>query len=474
MSSAGISFGGLASGLDTRAIIDALVAIERRPITALEQKKTALGRQKSLFGDLRGLLDRLSTAAKALKTTTDFLQMKAASDDEDVLTATASSSATPGTHAFRVMALATAQVNSSNGSASASASLGGTGELMLHVGGNDIPIAVNAPTLESIAAAINTADHELDTGVRADVIDTGNTANGGAQRYQLVVRSTTTGAEGAFQLEYVDGAAAFQTVIQEVAANVRTPGQDAAIQLFSGTGTNPTGITVYRSSNTIGDLIPGVTIDLKSADPTKNVTVAITTDAEATAKKVQDFVDAYNKVVDFFAEQNALDAEGKAKNPLFGDPTLRSMRSSLRSIVGGSVAGTGNEAFQLLSQVGVTSDKDGKLTFNRGKFDEALANDETAVAAVFTQASNGIARRLIDQLDVYTDSVDGLIKNRNDTFDRQVKQTQSRIDQAERRLTMYEKQLETKYANLENLLAKLQGQGASVASVLNSLNRPPS
>jgi len=338
---------------------------------------------------------------------------------------------------------------------------------MLHVGGNDIPISGNAPTLESIAAAINDADEQLATGVRADVIDTGNPANGGAQRYQLVVRSTKTGAEGAFDLEAIDGTAAFQAVITDVAANVRSPGQDAAIQLFSGVGTTPTGITVYRSSNTIGDLIPGVTIDLKSADPTKNVTVSVTTDAEATAKKVQDFVDAYNKVVDFFAEQNALDGEGKAKNPLFGDPTLRSMRSSLRTIVGGSVAGTGNEAFQLLSQIGVTSDKDGKLSFNRGKFDEALANDETSVAAVFTHATNGIGKRLIDQLAVYTDSVDGLIKNRNDTFDRQVKQTQSRIDNAERRLSLYEKQLEVKYANLENLLAKLQGQGASVASVLN-------
>jgi len=66
MSNAGISFGGLASGLDTKAIIQALVSIERRPIAALEQTKTSLGKQKSLFGDLRGLLSKLETAAKTL------------------------------------------------------------------------------------------------------------------------------------------------------------------------------------------------------------------------------------------------------------------------------------------------------------------------------------------------------------------------------------------------------------------------
>ena len=109
MSSAGISFGGLASGLDTKAIISALVSIERRPISALETKKSSLGKQKSLYGDLRGLLDKLETAAKALKTTDDFLKMKAASSDENVATVQASNNAEPGTYSVRVVELAQAQ-----------------------------------------------------------------------------------------------------------------------------------------------------------------------------------------------------------------------------------------------------------------------------------------------------------------------------------------------------------------------------
>jgi flagellar hook-associated protein 2 len=51
MSSAGISFGGLGSGLDTRSIITALMAVERRPITALNAKKTSLNTSKNLFGN---------------------------------------------------------------------------------------------------------------------------------------------------------------------------------------------------------------------------------------------------------------------------------------------------------------------------------------------------------------------------------------------------------------------------------------
>jgi flagellar hook-associated protein 2 len=459
MSSAGISFGGLASGLDTKAIISALVAVEERPIRALQTKKTGINKQKSLYGDLRGLLDKLSTAAKALKTTSDFLAMKAKSDDENVMTATASSTATPGTYTAKVLSLAKAQVNSNSGSASRTASLGGPAELLISSGNVSLPITVAEPTLDNIAAAINQADDTNGTGVRAEVIDTGNTANNGANRYQLVVRSTTIGTQGAFTISAEGGSQQFTDLINDVAAGRRTAPTDARLELDGG-------IIVTRSSNTISDLWPGITLELKSdLFATKNVTVTVTTDGEATSKKVQDYVDAYNKVVDFFTEQSALDAEGKAKSPLFGDQTLRSLRSSLRTTVGASVSGTGNAAFQMLSQVGITSDTSGKLTFNRSKLEEALADDEDAVAKIFTDTTNGVATKLIDKIEVYTDSVDGLIKARSDTFDRQVKQTQSRIDNAERRLTIYQKQLEAKYASLENLLGKLQSQGGAVSNL---------
>jgi flagellar hook-associated protein 2 len=463
MSSAGISFGGLASGLDTKAIISALVAVEERPIRALQSKKTSINKQKSLYGDLRGLLDKLSTAAKALKTTNDFLAMKAKSDDENVMTATASSTAIPGTYTARVKTLAKAQVNSSTGSASSTASLGGPASLQLAVGGNTYLIGVASPTLDSIAAAINDFDTQNSSGVRAEVIDTGNTAANGANRYQLVVRSTQLGTQGRFTLSVDDGDPAFANVINNVAANNRTPGTDAELILSSG---STAGISVFRSSNTISDLWPGITLDLKSEQfPTKDVTITVTTDAEATSKKVQDYVDAYNKVVDFFTEQNALDSEGKAKSPLFGDQTLRSLRSTLRTTVGASVTGSGNPAFQMLSQAGITSDTAGKLTLNRTKFEEALVDDENAVAKIFTDPAKGVASTILDKIEVYTDSVDGLIKNRNETFDRQVKQTQSRIENAERRLTIYQKQLESKYASLENLLGKLQSQGSAVGNI---------
>lgn len=455
MSSAGISFGGLASGLDTKSIISALVAVERRPITQLETKKTTLNKQKSLYSDLGGLLDKLTTATKALKATTDFLKMKGTSDDENVLTVSAASNAAPGTHTLRVLQLAKAQINASSGSASATTGNGSWGEFTLTVGSTQVPITPTNTSLEGIAQAINTAASDQELGVRAEVVDTGGS---GSNRYQLVLRSQATGQANGFTISDVDGDAAFTTVLNSLASNSVSPAQDAQVRV--------NGIVVTRPTNNVTGAIAGVTIDLKAVpSPNKDVTVTISTDASETAKKVQDFVDAYNKVVDFVAEQNSLGADGKAKNPLFGDSTLRSLRSGLRSVLGSQVTTTGNQAFQMLAQIGIKSDTQGRLTFTQSKFEEALGTDEQAVARIFTDPTNGLGKRLEATLKQYTDSVDGLLKTRRDGFDRLVKQTQSRIDQAEKRLDLYQKQLETKYSNLETLLARLQSQGSGVSNI---------
>ena len=203
-------------------------------------------------------------------------------------------------------------------------------------------------------------------------------------------------------------------------------------------------------------------------DPQETVTITVATDGEETSETIKELVEVYNEIVDFFDAQNKVDEEGNASGPLFGDTTLRSIRSSLRGIVGGSFS-TGNEAYQLLSQIGITADTNGKLEFDQDDFEEALAADENAVTTLFTDSTFGLSKRLEDQIDLYTDSVDGLIKTRTEGFDRRIKQTKDRIEDGERRLTLYEERLTLKYANLETLLTRLQGQGSSIGNITQSI-----
>ena len=460
MSTAGISFGGLASGLDTKAIISALVAVERNPILQLQKKESDLKQQKSLFGDLDGLLDKLSDSVRKLKTTSSFLQMSATSSNEDILTASASSTATPGTYDVRVLALASGQINTA-GAASASDPIANTNasvSLQMDAGGQTYLITADN-NLNAIAAAIN--DESENSGVRAEVIDTGSGNPDPSERYQLVVRSVDPGSENAFTLTYDDGGTGFQDLVNTLNDPLnQTDATDAQVEI--------NGVTAYRSSNTITDLFEGITLELKSKDVNETVTITVSTNGEETSENIKEFVDSYNAIVDFVEAQNKVDEEGDASGPLFGDTTLRSIRSSLRGIVGGAITTTGNEAYQLLSQIGISADTQGKLTFSQTEFEEALAADEDAVTAIFSDATNGIAKRLEDQIDIYTDSVDGLIKTRTDGFDRRIKQTKDRIEDAERRLTLYEQRLTQKYANLETLMTRLQGQGSSIGNITQS------
>jgi flagellar hook-associated protein 2 len=468
MSSAGITFGGLASGLDTKAIIAALVAVERQPITLLENKKTALAKSKSMMGDFKALLDKLNDAGKALKATTDFLSMKATVAGTDFLSATASSSAAPGSYQITVNQLALAQVNSSAGVATRTTQITSNSSFDLAITVNGTAHYVTGiqanPTPEQLAAAINSADDTSDIGVRADVIDTGDPTN----PVQLVLRSKTTGSQGAFTVAIDSGptGGAMDAFISGLNSGVHTTAQDAHIDI--------NGIAVTRSTNTITDAIAGVSLDLHSLTPANATppparsatTLTISTDAEATSAKVKTFVDAYNAVVDYVTAQNVVDGQGKASSPLFGDSTLRSVRDTLRSTVG-AVVSTGNLAYSMLAQTGITSDKEGKLTFNQSKFETALTTDEQAVSRLFTGAATGggIAGTLTSVLDSLTDSVAGVFKARNDGYDSIIKDTQRQIDSGNDRLTRYEQQLQQQYANLETLMSQLQGQGQSLGSL---------
>ncbi|GAB4136640.1 MAG: flagellar filament capping protein FliD [Planctomycetota bacterium] len=458
MSSAGISFGGLSSGLDTKAIISALVAVERRPITAMQRTLDGYSRQKELFGDLSDLLDTLRDKANALKTTTDFLVMQAASSDEDVLTASATNSASAGSYQVEVVSLATAKIVAAGVDNRAEPM--GTNTLLITRGSTtdavDFGNGTYDGTIDGIAAAINAGDY----GVTAEVVDTGQTTG----RYQLILRADETGAAGDFSVALDSpGNSALNTLVSTLQTNVLSPAADAHIKF--------NGVDVYRSSNSVTDLIGGVTLQLKSQTAANTpVTVTVSPDASATADKVREFVDAYNAVVDFIQTQFAVDSKGEASSPLFGDATLRSIRSTLRSIVGSTVS-TGNSAYSMFAQIGITSDTAGKLTFAQSAFEEALVADETAVASLFTDTANGIANRIYSQVDVYTDSVDGLIKARTDGLTTKSKNTQARIDQAERRLEAYQARLEQTYANLETLLSQLQSQGSSLGSFGNLQTR---
>ena len=100
-----ITFGGLATGLNTTSIIDELVKVERRPITLLQQQQVTIEGKIDLYQQLSGKIGALKTAVTKLSTASSFFIKTAKSSNENVLVAASSSNADAGNHSVIVNAV---------------------------------------------------------------------------------------------------------------------------------------------------------------------------------------------------------------------------------------------------------------------------------------------------------------------------------------------------------------------------------
>lgn len=109
---------GLFSGINTAQIIDQLMTLEARPKTQLQSRIMQLQLQNAGYLDINTRLSALKTAAANFRTNKTFQSKAGTSSNENVLKATVSSTASPGTYQFLVDRLVSSQQNLSRGFAS--------------------------------------------------------------------------------------------------------------------------------------------------------------------------------------------------------------------------------------------------------------------------------------------------------------------------------------------------------------------
>ncbi|MBN1290314.1 MAG: flagellar filament capping protein FliD [Candidatus Latescibacteria bacterium] len=184
-STGSISFGGLASGLDTTQLIENLMTVESKPLTRLENKKTELDSQYDTYTTMKSNLNELKTLVSALKSSDTFGVFSASSSDEEALTLSASTSANEGTYSIKILSLAQAETLSSNSYAYTENNLNLTGEILIN--GNSFSVS-STDSLIDIRNGINA----LDAGVTANILKVSNGDN------RLIISSDTAGEEGIF------------------------------------------------------------------------------------------------------------------------------------------------------------------------------------------------------------------------------------------------------------------------------------
>lgn len=434
---------GVISNLEYQSLITQLVGLRKQPITQLEASKAVLKNAKSAYSALSDKVKDLVTAADALRSGTSFNSFKTSASDSTFFTSSAGPSASAGNHEITVHTLARAHKIAADGVASDTTVISsGTGSFSFQVAGGDVQtVSVDSSTT---LAGLRDSINALKAGVTASVVNDGS----GGNSYRLILSSDTTGTSGAVNITQNDTDLVFSTTLQAA--------QDATLTVD--------GLSVIRSSNAISDLITGVTLNLKAADPEKTVTLSVDRDTEEAGDKVKALVDAYNAVVSYIKANNRYDSETKKGGPFFGDSVARSVWEDLRRTFGSAISGLPEDMNRLM-HVGIKTGDDGLLTFDSSKLASALSENNEGVVNLFANGSVAGFGEIIHSIaSGINDVVDGRLKGRQNGIDKNIKRIEDDIRRKEDQLATYEEQLRAQFTALEGMLASLKSQGNTITN----------
>ncbi len=443
-----ITFGGLATGLDTNALIKELMAAERRPIRRLEQDKSFFKSRINALGQFEEKLTGLLSKIQKLDSAADLQAKKATLSSESYLTATPSSRAPQGNYQIEVLALAQAQKSASQGYTDKSAASFGVGTLTL-TGAEGEPVEIVIDTgnnsLEGIASAINRAD----AGVTASIINDGTDSP-----YRLVLSGEQMASGFSFD---ASGLSSGDEGFSPPELFTTQEARQAHIRVD--------GIDIYHRGNTLTEAIPGVSLTLTQAEPGVLNNLSVTVDEEAVMDLVRDFVAGYNEVVSFVGSQSL--TEGGEAGILSGDSGLNNVMRRLQSLLTTQVG----SSIGSMSQLGLKTQKNGTLVLDESTLRDAVTNNLSGVTELLAgnDSETGIATRFKDYLESITDRIDGFYAGRKKNMERNVRRIDDNIERMEMRLEKREQTLRNQFNSLELLISSMNSTSNFLSAQLKSL-----
>lgn len=482
-----LSSPGVGSGLDINSLVTQLMNLERAPITLLDKKEASFQAKLSSFGTVKSALASLQTAAKALSTPEKFSPMKASVADASVLSASAGPTAVAGSYEVEVQSLAQSQKllmsAAGGGGYAATDTVIGTGTITINFGtytaaeppATEPSFTANPDKPEPKSIVIDSSNNTL-AGVR-DAINSANAGvsasiihDGAANGYRLVLTSTDSGARNAMQISVADATGDLGQLAYDpssaapeatrLAENVAA--KDAVIKVDN--------VTITKQSNTITDAIQGVTLNLAKTmaeGTTTKITVARDTSNVKTA--VEGFVKAYNDANKALRDASSYDASTGKAAVLAGDSTVRSIQNQLRGVFSNPLSGA-PAGMTLLSDVGISFQKDGTLTIDETKFGKALADPAKDMSKLF--ASTGTIKGFAWQTEVLAGKIlspVGVLANRSDSINDSIKDIGSRRDAINVRLVGIEKRYRDQFTALDSMVASMTSTSSYLAQQLANL-----
>ncbi len=447
--------GGLSTGIDYNDLIAKLIEAKRQPINILEKKKTSYNNKITQYSNLSSKLSSLKSAADKLKTSSNFYAKSVAVSDATVLDATVTSSAGIGNYSVTVTTLASEEQEVHSGVAASTTVINNSGSSKVfqytYAGTQRSLTVVNGTTLEGLRDLIN--DDTSNPGVTATIVNDGV----GATPYRLILKGNDSGSTKTITIDAgttLDGTGSTTNFTSSTFTQKKTAA-DSDITID--------GLQVKRSGNSITDVISGMTITLEK-DGAVSSKITVTADRDAIKEQINDFVTAYNDVVDLIAANTDYNSTTKVSGVLTGEGTARNIQNKLRSIISGTVSGQPSD-MNILAQLGITTDSEtGKLEVSSSTLETKLSADLTDVATLFTTATNGVANQIYDYITEITSTVDGSITLREKGLQDVIESIDSTIRNMEYRLDQTKDDLVRRFTALESLISGFNSVGSFLSN----------
>lgn len=468
-----INFAGLASGIDSNALIDAINAAAKKSrvepkqtrVTELQDTNDAFSTLKEKMNALKDLLDDFRTINGG------GLQKLGTSADETIARASATGLASNGTYSVQVTQLAkngnasfddrftsdSSAVNSNiNDGASAS---NRTVTVQIGTGSDMETVSVVLTSTTTWSSFVQQFNAQA-TAATASIVNVGTPST---PSYAVMINGANTGTQKG-QIAISVGSEITGTVPPKMSSRTISQATDATFKV-SGISTST---TITRSTNEVTDVIPGVTLEMIAVGTT---TVTIGDDADATQTKVQEWVDAFNEIVTFVNEQNKIQREESGStvtnvfSPFARTSTDDNALSALKNSLSNSVYGDGS-IVRIMSDLGIQTQRDGTLKFNTDDFQEAVSNESTSVNEVLMEFADSLANTngVIDQYVGFNQLIDLAVRGNSD----QITNLNRQIAEAEANIAQNADALRARFARLESLTARLQQQQSSLLSALST------
>lgn len=495
-----IRLSGLATGMDTDAMVKSMLTADQEKIDKAQQKEQTVKWQQEIYrevmSDVIDFNDKYFslTSKDSILSNSAWNTLSITSSNSSVITATGNAGATNIDYKFNVKKLAeSAKAQSSVADLKKDSKLVSLGakegeKFKFELGKDDTGKAIYSDVIEIEADdTIETLVSKINSKTNGKVKASYSEMTG-----KFTIETKATGVSSELKIVAEDGSSStslnflgLKTKATDgslVDFNGSTTGSNSEIEVSSKDGTFTK--TLNEESNTF--TIDGVKYSVNSIG---NAEITSKNDTSAVVKKMKSFVDDYNKIMDRvydlvtekkdsdypplteaqkkeMEEDEIKDWEKKAKQGILrNDNEMRRFMDSMQNAIFG-------DKMDILNEMGISTAEDynkkGQITLDESKFIAALENDSEKVYKAFAGGSDSMMEKMKSTIKNYVGGSSSVFAKKaglektasvaNNFYSEQLKRQAELIKNLQNKMYDKEEKLYLKFGNLESQMNKLNSQ----------------